>query len=247
MNLAQSYRTHEQIWKRLCSNERKVHYEYSVQDNDGKMLGWLSSCTGKISFDSSSSVMRTFSGTAKKNELLDINLIDERIMPWFCLTLENGEVVKYPLGKFIISPSFGSEGPEKYVDIIGYDLGKIALDDKNVTRTVVSSEGYYSNELQEILDGLYPAYEIVSSDRKRRNVSEWDPGTSKLNMINDILTSLNYHPLYFDEYGIPKATPYVFPEDCSIEAFYQVDKNSIILPGTKLSSNRYSEQVCKIC
>lgn len=239
MNLAQGYYTHEQIWNELCSRERRVHYEYSVQDNDGKLLGWLSSCTGKISFDSSVSVMRTFSGKAKKNELLDINMIDERIMPWFCLTTKSGEVLKYPLGKFIISPSFIDDGPENLVEIIGYDLGKIALDDKIVTRTVKNSDDYYSNELQEILESLYQSYEVVSSNKKRSNASEWDPGTSKLKVINDMLTSLNYYPLHVDEYGIPKAKPYIFPEDCSIEAYYKVDKDSIILPGTALTSNRF--------
>lgn len=239
MNLTQSNKSHEEVWKKLCSNERKIHYEYSVQDNDGKLLGWLSSCTGKISFDSSVSVMRTFSGEAKKNELLDINLIDERIMPWMCVTFENGEVLKYPLGKFIISPSFKDDSPEQLVDIIGYDLGKIALDDKIVSRTVKSSEGYYSNELQEMLESLYQSYEVISSDKKRSNASEWDPGTSKLKIINDTLTSLNYYPLHFDEHGIPKAIPYVFPEDCSVEAYYKVDKDSIMLPGTALTSNRF--------
>ena len=239
MNLAQNYYTHDQIWDMLCSHDRKVHYEYSVQDNDGKLLGWLSSCSGRISFDSSTSVMRTFSGEAKKSEILDINLIDERIMPWFCLTLRDGEVLRYPLGKFIISPSFKTDGPESLVDIVGYDLGKIALDDKLVSRTVKSADQYYSHDLQAMLDELYPSYEIVASDKKRRNHCEWEPGTSKLKVINDTLSSINYYPLHFDEYGIPKAAAYVFPEECSVDAYYKVDKKSIILPGVTLTSNRF--------
>ena len=183
--------------------------------------------------------MRTFSGEAKKNELLDINLRDERIMPWMCVTFENGEVLKYPLGKFIISPSFKSNGMGNVVDIKGYDLGKIALDDKTVSRTVKKTEDYYSNELQEEIEKLYVSYEIASSEKKRNNAAEWDPGTSKLKLINDILTSLNYCPLHFDEYGIPKAKPYVLPEDCLVEAYYKVDKNSILLPDATLNTNRF--------
>lgn len=239
MNLKQGFYTNEDIWNYLCADKRKVHYEYSVQDNDGKILGWLSECSGRISFDSTQSVMRTFSGTAKKSELLDINLIDERIMPWFCLTLPNGEVLKYPLGKFIISPAFITKEPEVLVNITGYDMGKVALDDKCVSRIVSDSGSYYTNEIQTFLDEIYPSYEVTASERVRSAAFEWDPGTNKLQIINDILTSLNYYSLHFNEYGIPKAIPYVFPENREVEAYYKIGPQSVIFPGMSLDSNRF--------
>lgn len=238
MNLGQGKYTHEEVLKKLLSCERNIHYEYSVQDNSGTHLGWMSNCDGKISYDATSSIMRTFSGTAMKCEILDINLIDEKIVPWFCVKI-GGDVLRYPLGKFIISPSFSVSGPEKNVAINGYDLGKIALDDKIVTRIVKNKDAFYTVELQEMLSELYSVCSVESSQLKRQNTTEWEPGSSKLQIINDILTSLNYYPLHFSEYGIPLAKPYVLPESQNIDMYYKADKKSIILPYSNLSSNRF--------
>lgn len=238
MNLGQGKYTHEEVLKTLLSCKRNIHYEYSVQDNRGTHLGWLSNCDGKISYDATSSIMRTFSGTAMKCEILDINLIDEKIVPWFCAKV-GGDVLRYPLGKFIISPSFSISGPEKSVAINGYDLGKIAMDDKIVTRTVKNKDAFYTVELQEMLLELYPVCSVESSQLKRPNIAEWEPGSSKLQIMNDILTSLNYYPLHFSEYGIPLAKPYILPESQPIDMYYKADKESVILPSSSLESNRF--------
>lgn len=238
MNLAQEKYTHEKVLEALSMNTRKIHYEYTVHDAAGKYLGMLSNCEGRITFDSSSSVMRTFWGTAMKCELLDINLIDEKIVPWFCINL-NGDILKYPLGKFIISPSFSLDGSEKEVSINGYDLAKIASEDKITKRLVQSANSFYSNEVEKMLLELYPRCSVKTSFLKRANAFEWSPGTSKLQVINDILTSMNYYPLHFDEYGIPIGAPYVFPESQPIDMYYKTDKKSIVLPNANLSSNRF--------
>lgn len=238
MNYAQGKYTHEEVLNALFLNNRKIHYEYSVQDNTGKHLGWLSDCKGRISYDATTSIMRTFSATAMKNELLDVNLIDEKIVPWFCIKI-NGDILKYPLGKFIISPSFYSNSAEKYVVINGYDMGKVALDDKIISRVVKNKDHFYTIELQEILSELYDTNSVETSELKRANASEWSPGTSKLQIINDIMTSLNYYPLHFNEYGVPIGKPYVFPESQQIDMYYKMDKKSIILPNSNLSSNRF--------
>lgn len=238
MNLAQGKYAHEKVLEALMVNTRRIHYEYTVHDAAGTYLGMLSDCEGRITFDSSNSVMRTFWGTAKKCELLDINLIDEKIVPWFCINL-NGDILKYPLGKFIITPSFSLNGPEKSVSINGYDLAKIALEDKIVQRLVQNTGSFYSNEVQKMISEMYPRCFVETSILKRTNACEWSPGTSKLQIINDTLTSMNYYPLHFDEYGVPIAIPYVFPESQTIDMYYKTDKKSIILPDSDLSSNRF--------
>ena len=72
-------------------------------------------------------------------------------------------MLKFPLGKFIISPSFYANGPEKVVEILGYDLSKIALDDKMINRMVKQPGGFYTNELKELLSDLYPLSEVETS------------------------------------------------------------------------------------
>lgn len=44
----------------------------------------------------------------------------------------------------------------------------------------------------------------------------WDPGTSKLQIVNDLLNALGYNSLWIDGTGAFRATPYVLPANRSI-------------------------------
>ena len=41
---------------------------------------------------------------------------------------------------------------------------------------------------EKCFDKLYSTYAVETSEQKRTNASEWSPGTSKLQIMNDILT-----------------------------------------------------------
>lgn len=57
---------------------------------------------------------------------------------------------------------------------------------------------------------------------------EWEPGTSYLEIINELLGAINYESAWFDEDGVFIGTPYVSPADRSPEYIYATDETSVI-------------------
>ena len=73
------------------------------------------------------------------------------------------------------------------------------------------------NEIKRILDTLGYEYDISESEGTTSTNREWEIGTSYLDIINDLLTVVNYTSLYVDEMGNYIAKPYVLPNDREIE------------------------------
>lgn len=66
---------------------------------------------------------------------------------------------------------------------------------------------------------------------------EWKIGTTKLEIINDLLTAVNYRRFRFDNNGNGVAEPNILPENRSIEFTLITDENSIISPGLESDLN----------
>jgi hypothetical protein len=75
---------------------------------------------------------------------------------------------------------------------------------------------------------LQPAIDITSSDLVLPASMEWEPGTSKLEIINDLLSAINYTSAVFDENGAFVAKPYVAPSVRGSEFTYATDSSSVI-------------------
>lgn len=69
---------------------------------------------------------------------------------------------------------------------------------------------------------------ITPSNQTFTEALEWEPGTTKLQVINDILAYINYDSAYFDENGIFVAEPYLSPAQRGSEFTYATDANSMI-------------------
>ena len=59
---------------------------------------------------------------------------------------------------------------------------------------------------------------------------EWEAGTSKRQIIADLLTAINYESLSFDEDGFAVVKPYISPQDRGSEFTYQDDELSVMYP-----------------
>ena len=176
--------TREQILNALFSSAREVRYEYTISNNHGANLGTIEIQDGHISYDSTSEVMRTFTGKVKKSDLLNLDTIDYRVTPWMCLMMPNGKEAKWALGEFIIYPAMQSENDINMIELDGYDLGKIALDDKNVSRYFVNSTDLYTTAISSILNTIYTRTDIVTSEDTKSFPQEWEIGTSKIKIVN---------------------------------------------------------------
>lgn len=238
MNLAQGIYTEDEVLLVLRSSSRRVYYRYTVKDTADHTIGELDIQDGRITFDSTQSVMRTFSGTVNNADTIDLNCVDYRLIPWFCLEMGQ-EVLKYPLGKFIISPTEDCYAGMTRVRIVGYDLGKVALDYYEDNRYYLSDTVAVTNAINGLLDDLYAGYSVEQSS-KRTYPSEWNIGTCRLNIINDLAKMIGYNPLYFDEVGNGYVTAYQFASTRDVEAIYRADDTSIITDGVTRDSGMFA-------
>lgn len=239
IDFAQDIYTHEQVDKMLRRN-REVRYEYIIRDKFNNTIGSLTDASGSISFDSTTEIMRTCSLKAKKSELLDINLIDERIVPYFCLKTPNNRWIKYALGTFIINPSAQLKNRSVYISVQGYDLARIALDRKLEDTVTYLAGAVYTSSISNRLGAMYVNYDVVSdTSMVNPTDTEYEIGTSEIQTINSMLNAINYYPLYFDENGLAHAEPYIFPENRKVQLQYSADNQSIIHDGVSLTSNLF--------
>ena len=239
MNIDAVGYTREQILNALFSSAREVRYEYTISNNHGANLGTIEIQDGHISYDSTSEVMRTFTGKVKKSDLLNLDTIDYRVTPWMCLMMPNGKEAKWALGEFIIYPAMQAENDINMIELDGYDLGKIALDDKNVSRYFVDSTDLYTTAISSILNTIYTRTDIVTSEDTKSFPQEWEIGTSKIKIVNDLLQGINYNPLHFDEHGVGICNPHIDIFEREIDFTYFADEQSIIVDGISFASDKY--------
>lgn len=82
-----------------------------------------------------------------------------------------------------------------------------------------------------VVDGAYKVHTSgpsLESNEVLGSTREWEPGTSKLTIMNDLLGSINYESAFFDENGILQLIPYTSPTLRPSEYTYATDSESII-------------------
>lgn len=238
MNFAQNGYSEEEVINLLKAANRTVYYEYTLEDVSGEMHD-VSITDGKISFDSTTEVMRTFTGTMKKTDFMNIDTVEARLTPWLCLKVSNGDVLKWALGKFIISGNSKCSDFIETIDITGYDFAKVSYDEGMVSRTYFPQGTNYTSAISQLLGEVYTRYNVALANKTMENGIEWEVGDKRIDIINTLLSSINYNALWFDEFGVGQCDAYIFPQLRDIDIQYQADEKSIILDGITKVSNKF--------
>jgi hypothetical protein len=139
--------------------------------------------------------------------------------------------VEWPLGVFLLSSPSRSidEGNTITRDIDAYDKLLIFSDDLVTDRYSLAAGTVVTDQVRTILTGSTTA-SVVNSAATLPTAREWEPGTSKLAIINDLLSSINYRSLSFDESGKAIVQPYQTPAVRASEFEYADDDESVSLP-----------------
>ena len=239
IDFSQDIYSHEEVMAML-RRDREVKYEYVVRNPSNQTIGSLSNATGSISFDSTREIMRTCSITAKREEILQLSSVDHRIVPYFCIMAPNHHWLKYPLGVFIINPSAALNNKSVYIDVEGYDLAQIANDVKLEDAAFYAAGTVYTSSVANRIGGLYENYDVTSNPSLTNPADvEYEIGDSEISVINSMLDAINYYPLYFDENGVARAEPYIYPEDREVELEYSADNKSVIFDGVRQATNLF--------
>ena len=240
INLAQGGYTHEEILKRL-EGDRTIDFRFELLDRNERKLKDLENVTGSIRFDSSQEIMGTGTFLVRETTGVDFKEIDLRIRPVFMLSTESGWL-KYPLGIYIMSsPERQAQNCGVYQNIYCYDYSTILREDKIRERLFIASGSNYVREVRNLINGAgIKKINIETSVLMARENIEFEIGTSKLEVINALLTAINYEPLHFNGNGYAVSRRYVEPVNRRTEHSYRTDDKSIIKAGAKQSLDMYN-------
>ena len=234
-NLAQGGYTHEEVLKRL-EGDRMIDFRFELLDRNERKLKDLDNVSGSIRFDSSQEIMGTGSFIVEETAGVDFKETDLRIRPVFMLLTEHGWL-KYPLGIYIMS------SPERgiYQNIDCNDYSTILREDKIRERLFIASGSNYVREVRNLINGAgIKKINIETSVLMARENIEFEIGTSKLEVINALLTAINYEPLHFNGNGYAVSRRYVEPVNRRTEHSYRTDDKSLIKAGAKQSLDMYN-------
>lgn len=146
--------------------------------------------------------------------------------------------VEWPQGVFLLtSPTRTADGAITR-EVEAYDPLQEWADDLVTDRFTATAGDRYTDVISGILGpakkNITPSPLELPADR------EWEPGTSKLSIINDLCTAINYEAMFADEWGTLVIRPYRSPSERPAEFDYRDNAVSVTLPTASLTADLFS-------
>lgn len=210
---------------------RLIKFRYDLLDKfENKKGELLSVVSGEVAMSSTSEIMRTAKFTLKDDGTID--WLSDRIQPFVELRMKDGNFIEFPLGVFLLnSPTRSDKFGEVYRDVEAYDGNIILKEDLVDSRYFIPSGTNYKTAIIALLNSAgIQKHNIEDIDKALSVDREFEIGTSKLEIINTILSEINFIPLHVDENGyftsytyrppVLRATDYVY-EDSRVSVVYE--------------------------
>ncbi|WP_419962187.1 hypothetical protein [Psychrobacillus sp. BM2] len=262
MDLARNGFTHDAVKLVLHSPNRQIDFRYELLDKENRKKRDLSNVTeAKIDQSMLAQIKRTAQFNIIEDGQ-PIDYLNDRIKPYMRLWMPKGRVIAreyaffshvqpmilnqivgnensgwidFPLGVFLLStPTRKDELASVHREIEAYDLSLILRDDKFLDRhTIVEGTNYYDAIIAILRSSGIYYYNIEQTTKNLPRTIEFDPGTEKLEAINELLSQLNYTPLFVDEEGYFVSRAYISPSERSADYAYIDDEQSVTLIGAE--------------
>jgi hypothetical protein len=162
-----------------------------------------------------------------------INYLSDRIKPYAQLLMNDGGYAEFPLGVFLLSTPPRTAEPSGKIrrEVDAYDQLQVLMDDVVDVRYTVTAGTNYIVAIKALLDSAgITLQNLTATISVLPAARDWDPGTTKLKIINDLMGAINYRSLFFDEDGIATAMPYQSPAARASEYTYIDDSLSVTYP-----------------
>ncbi len=227
----------------LLEGNRKIDFEYQLLDNRERVLKNIHA-SGSVAFDSTAEIMRT-----ANFEVIEENLnklanfyADMRIRPFFKVQMPDGQWLSYSLGIFIMtSPkrTYSDYAVKWNVDC--YDKGIILSEDKLLDRLYIPRGTNYVSAVKSVLLSAGIDKFIIENSALVTNTDlEFQIGTSRLGVVNELLYAINYNPIHFDRNGFAVTERYIEPMQRTAEISYMTDDRSLVLPNASQLTDYYN-------
>jgi len=148
---------------------------------------------------------------------------------------EYGDWEEYPLGHFFLSsPKREDKLGSVIRDIEAYDISLTLAEDKITERKVIREGSRYIKEISDIIQNAGIRRFFIESDVDvlTKRTIEYEPGTSLLTIVNDLLGQIGNTPLYMDNIGVLNSFKYVNPAEREPTIKYS-GEDSLVLVGAE--------------
>lgn len=226
---------------------RTVNFRYYVVRNgaDYCELHAVEGAEPKILMDDSSAIKTKLSGSFLiPGE--DVNWLTDEIRPVMII-----DGVEHHLGVFLPANVSETEtDTARRVSIDSYDRGWIVQDHRTehalyfpAGMNYLTAVGSVLTECGITLISSVPTDETLAEDR-----ADWDIGTSSLEIVNQLLSEINYEELWFDADGMAILEPKSTPSGTSVEHILdEKSVESLMIPGIQRSTDFHSAPNVFIC
>lgn len=228
----------------MRSVERHESFRYDLLDktNAFKMDGTALMKTARVGNNALADIKRTARFTMFDSSEVDWE--SDRVKPYVRLQMPDGNWVEWAQGVFLLSTptrEVSGDGMAVTREIEAYDQGAILFFDKVLDRyTVVAGTNYITAVETILLSAGITLHNLVATDKTLPVDLDWEPGTPKNRIINDLLDAINYRAIWFDWDGRAIAEPYVSPDDAAPEYNYVDDGDSVMIPQVKETLELYN-------
>lgn len=190
------------------TTDRHITFRYELLNPNNTHKAWLEKLVEECSVANNALAEIKRTARLKILDTTSINWASDRIKPHVILN-----DVDYPQGVFLLSsPTRKDDGRVVMRDIEAYDQLQVLKDDKVDDRYVVAAAANYIAAVATVLTGAgITTSNLTPTTRTLPAAREWEPGTTKLQIVNDLLAAINYRSLYFDANGVAVAEPYLSP------------------------------------
>lgn len=246
VDLSRNGYSHEKVRDilHMKHGSRKIRFRYFLLDKSENELGEISHLveSGSIEQSAFADIKRTARFILKDERFIDnngnerdINWITDRIQVFVEFEMPDGGWVDFSLGLFLLSsPVRKEEGGCAYREVEAYDKLLITKEDKVTERyTIPTGTKYYDAMVQILVSAGITKYVIENDEKTLPTDKEYDPGTEKLAILNDLASDLGFTQFWVDEYGYFRTSRYRPPEDQATDYIYEDDEISVIYPGTE--------------
>jgi len=228
-SLSRNGYSRDQVLDALHAPSRQWDFAYELLDARNAHKGWLDEVTeGSVKHSVIEKIRR--SAFFRMRDTDRINWSSDRIRPWVKLKMPDGGWVSWPQGVFLLtSPTrVVTETGTVMRDISGLDQTVVLRDFTVANRYTVLSGTNYATAIRELLVGSgIPRINVEPTDLTVATSRDWEPGTSRLDIVNDLLKAINYEPIAFNSEGVAVARQYVLPEQRATEYTYADDHQSV--------------------
>lgn len=164
-----------------------------------------------------------------------IDYLSNRIKPWVRLHVppyQDDDWVEWPQGVFLLTtPARHIDAADRVTrEVEGYDGLQVLAEDLVSTRYTVAAGASYTATVSSVLAAAGLVASIHASASVLPVAMEWEPGTSKLKIVNELLSAINYQSLSFDENGQAIVQSYVSPASRAPGYTYADDAAGLVVP-----------------